>query len=78
MSKKFNDYFEFIELLNPNNLLNRIINLIIKNKIYIEKIINEYGFNNALIPIERFVNRYYNEEIIRKLENTGWSQKINF
>jgi len=74
-----NNYNNYLDLINPKNILNKIINLIIQSKSDIEKVINEYGFNEALKSIDVLVNRNYKEDEIKKIESkleSQWFQKL--
>jgi len=72
----YNDYLEFMIVLNPKILLDRIKNHIIKSKSKIEKKVNEYGFNYALTIIDEFIKGKYDERIINKLKEEEWVQNL--
>jgi len=74
--KYYKDFLEYIELLNPNKILNRIINSVIKSKNLIKKSITEYKFYETLMLIDKFINGDYNNKIKKELENSERYQNL--
>jgi len=78
MLNSYKDFLEYIEILNPNRLLNRIINPIVQNEYEIKKFINNFEFHNAITVIDKLVNGNYNKEIIEKLKREIKNEVIGY
>ena len=64
--KNYYYYLEFIEFLKPDKFLDLIINSVIQYENDIRKAINEYGFYEAQIVIDKLINENYNKDIINE------------